>query len=540
MLVALAWCVIASCAPKANIKGRVLADGKALAGVLVSDGEQIVTTDSKGRYAICSTKKDSVVFVITPSGYVCSSQDGLRPSFWAKVDAPAGKVEKHDFFLKKEEQSFYTAILTADMHLSKDPRRDDLERFSDIVLPKIDSIAKAASLKGPVYTMNLGDITHDVYWYEMGFTGEDAVEYLKEVGYPTLMYALSGNHDNDGAIVGENVDERAAWQYRKLWGPSHYSMNIGSDHWVMLDDIIYINTEGQGKKAPGIKGARDYDEAFREDQLEWLAKDLSFVPDTARVFICAHCPMLACLKKDKLKLPEEQVAYVDSLLSRFEKGAIHFAGHVHRFDVCYCEQYPSFIQYALPATSGVMWETPKDCPIYAADGADGGVMVLSSEQGSEPVMNYHTYRYGEKYYRIYDMNEVGKAYAAHPGARLQQERFGGSRLDYSLPKYRNWVYVNYWGWRPGHTVEIYEKGKPLEVIRTINEDPIHNFSFDIPRLLNPPPHVHHRAEEKNNHMFRAKASSADKEITVVIKDENGKVLHKEVMARPKPFSLNMR
>ena len=84
MLVALAWCVIASCAPKANIKGRVLADGKALAGVLVSDGEQIVTTDSKGRYAICSTKKDSVVFVITPSGYVCSSQDGLRPSFWAR------------------------------------------------------------------------------------------------------------------------------------------------------------------------------------------------------------------------------------------------------------------------------------------------------------------------------------------------------------------------------------------------------------------------------------------------------------------------
>lgn len=530
--------ICGSCLPKANVRGRVTADGKPLPGVLVSDGRQFAQTDSKGRYALLSDKKDSVVFIISPSGYVPSSEDGLRPRFWAALTKPSSKKEVHNFTLRREDQSRYTAILAADLHLTKDPRREDLRRFREIAMPLIDSLASSAD--GPVYTMNFGDLTHDIYWYEMGFDGEDALEFLREVKYPTLIYSLSGNHDNDGAVTGEDVNWRAAWKYRKIWGPDRYSMNIGSDHWVMLDDIIYINTEGEGKPAPGIKGARDYEEALTPEQLEWLEKDLSYVPDSARVIICMHCPMLASLKKDLVKLPREQVTFVDSLLQRFNGRSLHFAGHVHRFDICRSEEYPSFLQYALPATSGVMWETPIDAPLYAADGTDGGIMTMTSVKGEAPVMRYHTYLYGEKYLRIYDMNEVGKAYASNPGARLQQETFDGSRLDYSLPKYRNWVYVNYWGWVPGQTVEIYEDGKSLEVIKTINEDPMHNFTFDIPRLLNPPPHVHHRSTEHTQHMFRAKASSADKDITVVIKDENGKVVRTETMHRPKPFSLNMK
>ena len=46
-----------------NITGTVTADGKPMAGVPVSDGEKIVLTDKKGRYAIDSRKKDGTVFV---------------------------------------------------------------------------------------------------------------------------------------------------------------------------------------------------------------------------------------------------------------------------------------------------------------------------------------------------------------------------------------------------------------------------------------------------------------------------------------------
>ena len=53
----------------ATIYGSVLCEGKPLAGVAVSDGVNIVKTDSLGNYALKSHKFQNTVFVITPSGY---------------------------------------------------------------------------------------------------------------------------------------------------------------------------------------------------------------------------------------------------------------------------------------------------------------------------------------------------------------------------------------------------------------------------------------------------------------------------------------
>lgn len=64
-----------------NIRGKVTIDGKPLAGVQVSDGVNIVLTDSKGRYCIDSKKADSVVFITTPSDAVAVSEDGSGPVF---------------------------------------------------------------------------------------------------------------------------------------------------------------------------------------------------------------------------------------------------------------------------------------------------------------------------------------------------------------------------------------------------------------------------------------------------------------------------
>lgn len=44
-------------------------------------------------------------------------------------------------------------------------------------------------------------------------------------------------------------------------------MNIGDVHWIMMDNIIYKNTPGKGKKNVGVVGARDYDKGFTPEQL---------------------------------------------------------------------------------------------------------------------------------------------------------------------------------------------------------------------------------------------------------------------------------
>lgn len=382
---------LSSC-DNATIKGRVTIDGKPAAGVLVSDGNTIVKTGNNGRYSIVSDKKDSVVFITTPSGAVAVAEDGNRPGFWALLTEAPDKVETHDFQLVSENQDNYSVIFMPDIHLCNDPRRDDINRFKKTVVPFIKE--KAAQSEGPVYMMNLGDFTHELYWYEMDFDEADGYEFLNSQELPVKVYAVTGNHDHDGAIVGENVDQRAGWLYRRVWGPDRYSVNIGNDHWVFLDDIVYINVEGQGKKAPGIKGDRSYEHKFTDSQMAWLEKDLSYVPDDANVYICTHCPFFAGSYKGKGKtlIPEEQIAVIDSLCTRFAGKALNFAGHIHKFDFFEMPKYPSLFQYGLTCASGVMWETPAEYKLYATDGSEGG-MMLGKSSGKNPVeLKYVTYQ----------------------------------------------------------------------------------------------------------------------------------------------------
>lgn len=535
---ALAALVCLGAQAKVNVKGKVSLDGKPAAGVLVSDGTTIVKTDAKGRYALESSKKDSIVFITVPSGAVSVKKDGFRPDFWAWLTKDANKVEKHDFSLVSENQDSYSAVFLPDIHLSNDPRRDDINRFRNEVFPFLQKKIAEASKNGPVYMMNLGDFTHEIYWYEFDFDEEDGVNLLNELGFSTTTYSITGNHDHDGGIVGPETDFRAAWLYRKMWGPDRYSVNIGKDHWVFLDDIYYINVEGQGKKAPGIKGDRSYADSLTRSQMDWLAKDLSYVPDEAHVYICTHAPFFTGVKKGAAVLPNEQMDEVNRLCARFNGKTINFAGHIHKFDFLDSPDYEHLKQYGMPCASGIMWETKQDMPLVCSDGSEAGLYTATSTNGAALELSYETYRHGPQFYRIYDMNSVGAYYRASEGIAKQRE-LAPTRANYGAPEFENCVFVNYWAWEEGHTVEMYENGKALKVVNKRHEDPVKNFAYDIERILSPVAHHSVRPKDACNHMFEAKASSATSDVVVIIKDKDGKVLFQETVKRPKAFSLSL-
>lgn len=522
---------------KGNITGVVYADGKPLKGALVSDGSEIVKTDAHGRYSILSSKKDSTVFVITPSGYTPQLKDSFRPDFWAYLTEGQEVRERHDFHLSREDQSRYGVIFLPDLHLVNDARRDDIRRFGSEIIPFLQQRAAELGEGGaPVYSINLGDLTHEVYWYEFGFREDDAVALMDSLRYPAKMYSVTGNHDHDGAVVGSETDFRSAWLYRRCWGPDRYSVNIGNEHWVLLDNIFYVNVPGKGKKAPGINGDRSYADSLTRAQLEWLAKDLEQVPSDRNVIFCMHCPPFAGTGKNYL--PLEQISAMDSLAARFDKPAKVFAGHVHKFDFYKDPRFPHLEQYALTCASGVMWETRRDMPLVGGDGADAGLM-LASYEGDKEEYHLHSYAHGERYFRVYDMNEVGRAYAASGAVKRQQELFGGKRRDYSQPEYANCVYVNYWGFMPGDEVQMLEDGKPLKVTRTRNEDPVHNFAYDLYMIESPRAHHSPKASASCIHMFTARAASATTPVTVrILRD--GKLLHEQTVQRPKAFTLDCK
>ena len=530
-------CLLASALALAgNVRGRVICDGLPVQGVPVSDGASIVLTDASGRYDLDSDKSDGSVFIITPSGFIARTLDGLRPGFWQPLYLPATQEEIHDFVLEKQDQSRYTVVMLADMHLSNDPDRDDLRRFREEVMPTVrEQVAKAAPA-GPVYTINLGDTTHDVYWTEMNFNESDGLRYLQDLPYPTPMYSIMGNHDHDPSIVGKDVDKRAGWRERDCWGPGAYSVNIGGDHWVFLDNIYYVNVEGKGKPAPGVKGDRSYKSKLTARQIDWLAADLALVDKDTRIYICTHAPVLYTGGKNGLLMPQSQVERIAALCAPFRHDVTVFSGHIHRNDICDHPDFPRIHQRSLPATSGIMWTTPVGWPLYGNEGSDAGFWVGEFEAAAAPRYRLETYLYGEKYCRIYDLNEVGKAYRSSEGIKKMKDLYsGGSRLDYGDKKWRNYVFLNYWGWEPGDSVQILEKNRSLKVEATRYEDPAKTFAYELPRIMNPYKHSTPKPRDNTFHMFVARASSAKSPVTVRIYASDGRLKFEKTVQRPIAF-----
>ena len=277
----------------ATIYGTVECDGKPLAGVQVSDGYEITTTDKHGVYNLTSAKRNGNVFVIIPSGYEALTEGAdVVPQFWANLTADAQTAERHDFALRKVDNLRHVIVTTADIHLSN--RFNDTATFANSFVPSLKAELEQYRKAGiPVYTLNVGDSSFDLYWYDFLYDIRDFRRTLAEVGYPTQFFNTMGNHDNDGATpCDENTDFAAEAKYREAFGPTYYSMNLGNIHYVMLDNIVYLNEpKANAKVGGGIVGARNYKAAFTREQLDWLAKDLAAVDKSTPVVIGVHAPI---------------------------------------------------------------------------------------------------------------------------------------------------------------------------------------------------------------------------------------------------------
>lgn len=503
--------------------------GNPLAGVGVSDGVQIVYTDNSGTYSMTTQGKYGYVFVITPSGYVARSRDGLTPGFFKNLDS-----EKPDFVLEPQNQDRYRMMVFADVHLTNDPGKGDQYHFRNYTGPFIKALGEELKAECPVYALQLGDLSHEVYWYLMDYNLEDAYQTLKSSGLSIPMYSIPGNHDNDGAVVdGDNTDFSAGHLYRKVLGPEYYSFNVGGDHYLMMDNIVYINTPGEGKKSPGIKGKRNFYTGFTEDQMAFLMADLAAVPDSARVFLCTHAPLITG-PQGTFWRNKEQMDTVAALFKRFRRFEA-YSGHVHRQRWLRSEKY-GLDNIAVSALSGNMWTTGPNKDLGEA-GEDMGVLVGTYDRDTV-VYRYRTRRWGENRFRVYDMNAVGEYYRTDPAvvAYFKKKNHAVNYADSSL--YGNYIYVNCWELRPGYSLEVYENGQPLQVELTEDEDPLYFVNHFIPRLAGPffadGPKSH-----KCVHMYRAKAATANGVIAVWLKDENGGVVQSRMMRRPIAFSPYM-
>lgn len=517
-----------------TVKGTVFSAGKGVANVIVSDGEVFATTDQNGVYYLPSSKKHGYVFITVPSNYEVKTENTV-PQFFKNLTGISSQTEIADFELFPTNNENHAVAFFADIHLAN--RNSDLAQFQNGFIKDVKETAayyKAQNKK--FYGLTLGDQSWDQYWYANNFKLTDYLNQLKDLDFP--IYNVIGNHDYD-PYVGNN-DWLAAASYRNLLGPTYYSINIGKVHYVILDNMMYKNADGKA----GFIGARDYDNILSDEQLNWLAKDLSYVTDKSTPIVVAmHVPMYTN--------PSATGAFnnymknspaLANVLATFNNVKV-ITGHSH-INYRITPAGPNIVEHNIGAVSATWWWTGHTG--YAnnhigKDGSPGGYAVWEAN-GINQLTYYKGIGFDKNYqFRSYDLNTVHITADAHaPNANATYKAKVPAIVgEYATANKKNQVLLNIWGYQDNWKISIKENGISLPYTRVSKKDPLHLISYDLKRInVNADP-TSSFATINTAHMFLATASSPTSTLEITVEDHFGNK-YQETMVRPKTFNTSMK
>lgn len=515
-----------------TLKGVVFCNGKGVPNVVVSDGFEVTTTDEKGIYYLPSLKKNGYVFISVPGNYEVECQNNNEPLFYRRVTQNnTSAVEQKDFSLRRVDNTRHKLFVMTDFHLAD--RNNDLKQYSSF-LADVNKTILGESLEGTkIYGLNLGDLSWELYWYSNDFALAECMKELNKIDCP--IFSLPGNHDNDPYKAN---DWDAEQPFKNTVCPTYYSFNLGNVHYVMLDNIQYLNTNG----AEGVIGNRNYNDLIVDEQMKWLEKDLSFITDNSTpVVVAMHAnlyrnPWLA--GSEPVKITNLQNAErLKDMLSRFSNVQV-LTGHTH---INFTIETDEWMEHNTAAVCATWWWTGKDG--YAnnhvcKDGSPGGYSVWEMN-GKNLNWYYKGIGFNKDYqFRAYDLNET----------YITAEKFAPKSTDEKLAVYAgtyaskrndNKVLINVWNYDSRWKIEVTENGKPLEVTRVYRKDPLHIISYEALRLNAGSTPTDSFTTGNTAHLFEVTASSPTSTLEIKVTDRFGNV-YSETMTRPKIFSCNMK
>ena len=501
-----------------TVWGLVSCEGKGIPGVVVSDGVEVVATDSRGVYQMHSAKQNGYVFISVPSGYEVAAR-GVLPQFHKQVAKSAYVCERIDFSLYESgDQTNHTMLYFGDMHMAN--RTKDRAQFHTFT-SEINEYMKANS-SAKVYAITLGDMTWDQFWYTNAY-GFD--EYLTDVNAieGLQIFHTIGNHDHDMNATG---DFYTVAKFREKLCPNYYSFNVGDIHYVVLDDIECTNATASTTDG----SVRSYKNNLTSEILDWLKKDLSFVPKTTPLVVTLHAPVHD--RNGNASVGNNSVFL--SLIYDYNTTIV--SGHSH---VLYNVVKSKYVEQNSGAVCAAWWWAGKYNPTFniGTDGAPNGYRI-TSVSGKEQNSLFKAIGRPEDYqFRAYDRNSIcinAANYGVLPEREsiLFEEDYGSYRTASSA----NEVIVNVWDWDPSWKVEMFENGKALSVSQMSGSyDPAFLIAYTIPRLLENNGVTWHSS--KTNHLFKAAASSATSSVEIKVTDDEGRV-YTQTMARPLAFKAD--
>ena len=333
--------------------------------VKVSNGKDIVLTDENGKYEI-PVEEDSAVFVIKPSGYRTAMNENNLPQFFylhkpdgsPKLKFPGSKPtgalpQSIDFPLYEQpEPEAFKILLFGDPQPRNHTEVDYIAH--DVVSELIDD--------GSAFGVTLGDIAFDNL-----DTFKSLNQAIAMIGIP--WYNVIGNHDlNLDSMTHKNINET----FEATYGPSYYSFDYGQVHFVVLDNIDWAAPTPKNNRWHFVGG-------FGKQQLDFLKKDLSMIPESQMVVLLMHIPIMGINDKAEFFKLIEKRPYCVSVSGHTHDHRHMFLGKEDGFNGK--EKHHHIVNVTV---SGSWWSGAKndnEIPHSTmADGAPNGYSIMTFDE----------------------------------------------------------------------------------------------------------------------------------------------------------------
>ena len=315
-----------------NIKGYVrYTDGSPIAGVAMSDGFQVVTTDENGYYELSGVTPETwYIYCSLPNDVVVPIDELGRPGFFKKYPS---NTNQYDFtFNRIAKEEAFSLFVIADTHGNSNTAINRLK------VECVGGIKAEKQRKGsmPCYSIICGDIVCATYLHTVKESAQQLVCMDKMIdtfspkntGDVPTFYVM-GNHDYyiwDFQCMKYNTLEllnyHAQDAYEAHFGPANYSFNRGDTHIVCMRDILWPQSCIDNRtSADCYCGFMDY-------QVEWLRQDLANVPKSNKVILCVHIPLVEYYHSTSEKYVNANIKEVVDMISEYAESQI-LSGHTH-------------------------------------------------------------------------------------------------------------------------------------------------------------------------------------------------------------------
>jgi hypothetical protein len=333
---------------------------RGIAGVMVSNGRDVVRTDADGRWRLPVTDGDSL-FVIKPPHWTTPTGAGGRPEFsylyqpeGSRRDvpyyhagvAPTGDLPRSiDFALRRQEESrSFKALLVADTQPANDVELGYLR----------DDILAAVPEQGAAFAINHGDVVFDDLALYARYQ-----QMIGATGIP--WHHCPGNHD----INWDGLDDRTSREtWKRVFGPRHYAFQHAEATFIVLDNVHYAGFD------PLTRRAGRYSGRIGVEQLQFVRNVLAHLPREQLVVLSMHIPLRTYQDPEH---PADNTVDCAALLAILadRPHTVSFAGHMHLTEHHYLGP-AAHHHHVLAAASGGWWGGPLDRHgLPSADSPDG-------------------------------------------------------------------------------------------------------------------------------------------------------------------------